>query len=145
LSVDKSVNTYAFARVVGRRINSTTEYRARVRFVGSKVLVSITSVVSNTETLLGTETTLAGSYPPGTLLNVRFQVTGTNPTTLRLKAWAASATEPAAWTVTATDSSAALQAAGTVALVSYLSGTAPAAGVLPVTIKAQNYQVLPLP
>ncbi len=145
LSVDKSVNTYAFARVVGRRLNSTTEYRARVRFVGSKVLVSITSVVSNTETLLGTETTLAGSYPPGTLVNVRFQVTGTNPTTLRLKAWAATATEPTDWTVTATDSSAALQVAGTVGLVSYLSGTAPVAGVLPVTIKAQNYQVLPLP
>ena len=50
-----------------------------------------------------------------------FQVTGTAPTSLRLKLWSSTTTEPAAWTAVATDSTAVLQAKGSVALTAYLS------------------------
>ena len=49
------------------------------------------------------------------------QVTGANPATIRLKVWAASAPEPAAWQLTATDSSPALQVAGSIGLTVYVS------------------------
>jgi hypothetical protein len=51
------------------------------------------------------------------------QVTGTNPTTVRLKVWPATGTEPAAWQTTATDTTAALQNPGAVGLTAYLSGS----------------------
>ncbi len=50
-------------------------------------------------------------------------MTGANPATVRAKVWLASGTEPAAWTATTTDASAALQVAGGVGLMTYLSGT----------------------
>ena len=56
-------------------------------------------------------------------VHVRLQVTGTDPTTIRLKVWPAGATEPAAWQTTATDSTAALQGAGAIGLSGYLSGS----------------------
>jgi len=61
------------------------------------------------------------TIPAGGKLNTRTQVTGTKPTTIRLKVWAASAAEPASWQLTATDSTAALQAAGSVGLTAYVS------------------------
>ena len=64
------------------------------------------------------------SYTAGTQLNARLQVQGTSPTTLRLKVWANGSAEPTAWAATVTDSSAALQFAGSVGLRSYLSGSA---------------------
>ena len=57
-------------------------------------------------------------------LAVRLEVTGTSPTTVRWKVWRAGAAEPAAWTVTATDTTAGLQQAGHVGVRSYLSGSA---------------------
>jgi hypothetical protein len=57
-------------------------------------------------------------------LNVRLQVTGTSPTTLRLKVWPATAAEPAAWQLTGTDSAAGLQVAGAVGVTAYLSSGA---------------------
>jgi hypothetical protein len=70
------------------------------------------------------------SYTAGTQLNARLQVQGTSPTALRLKVWANGSAEPAAWAVTTTDSSLALQAAGSVGLRSYLSGSATNAPVV---------------
>jgi PKD repeat protein len=49
------------------------------------------------------------------------QATGASPTTLRAHAWRAGTTEPSTWQVTATDSTAALQAAGAIGIRSYRS------------------------
>ena len=61
---------------------------------------------------------------------MRFQVTGTNPTTVRAKVWKVGAAEPAAWLVSTTDSTAALQAAGGVGMWVYLSSAATNAPVV---------------
>jgi hypothetical protein len=57
------------------------------------------------------------------VLQLRMQVSGTSPTTLRGKVWRAGQAEPAAWLLTATDSTPVLQAAGAVGLLGYLAAT----------------------
>jgi hypothetical protein len=47
---------------------------------------------------------------------LRVQAQGASPTTIRAKVWKAGAAEPSAWTVTATDTTAALQTAGTLGI-----------------------------
>ena len=54
---------------------------------------------------------------------IRLSLTGTAPTALSAKVWRASAAEPAAWQVNASDSTPALQGAGGTGLVGYLSGS----------------------
>jgi hypothetical protein len=61
-------------------------------------------------------------------------VTGTGTTTARIKAWTG-ATEPAAWQVTATDSTASLQNAGGVGIRGYV-GTSTTNG--PVSVRLDN-------
>ncbi len=67
---------------------------------------------------------LAGAVSPGTTYRVRVQAWGTGTTNLRTRVWAASATEPSTWQLSTTDSTAALQVAGGIALRAYLSGSA---------------------
>ena len=68
--------------------------------------------------------TLPGvTYTAAMPLKVRLQVTGTAPTTIRVKVWPASGTEPTSWFETTTDTTA-LQSTGTIALTSYLSSSA---------------------
>jgi hypothetical protein len=52
--------------------------------------------------------------------------------------WRDGATEPAAWLLTTTDSTATLQAAGSTALIAYLSGSATNT---PVTVRFDDYLV----
>ncbi|MGY1615714.1 PKD domain-containing protein [Geodermatophilus sp. SYSU D00691] len=117
----------AYLDVVGRRVGQNTEYRARlVMAANGRITVQLTAlrgtaspVALATAVILPTTTT----YAANTQLNVRMQVTGTNPTTVRLKVWPASQPEPTAWQTTATDTFAALQAAGSVGITAYLSGS----------------------
>ncbi len=112
-----------YSSVVARRVG-TADYRGRVRFVaGGGVQIFITRNQ-------GGETNLVSLVVPGLtvaageMVNVRFQATGTSPTTLRMKVWKVGATEPAGWQLTTTDAAAALQAGGGVGLVTYLSASA---------------------
>jgi hypothetical protein len=57
-------------------------------------------------------------------VRVRVQVQGTNPSVLRVRAWLVGSAEPAGWQATANDSTAALQAAGSLRLSTYLSSSA---------------------
>jgi hypothetical protein len=57
-------------------------------------------------------------------LSIRVQVFGTSPTTVRARVWPAGTTEPTTWQLSATDSTAGLQVAGSPALRSYISGSA---------------------
>ncbi|MDM7830681.1 PKD domain-containing protein, partial [Cellulomonas edaphi] len=96
-------------------------------------------------TLLAQEnsTTIAsaaiGTYTPGTKLNVRVQATGTNPTTVRAKAWAAGTTEPSAWQVSQTSSAVGAQSAGSIGLSAYVASNVTAA---PVTVSYSNLSVV---
>ncbi|MBL0886154.1 LamG-like jellyroll fold domain-containing protein [Myceligenerans indicum] len=56
-------------------------------------------------------------------LLIRVQVTGTSPATVRARAWAEGTTEPTTWEVVSTDSTAALQSAGSVGITLYTGGS----------------------
>ncbi|MCU1437731.1 MAG: cell surface protein [Naasia sp.] len=95
--------------------------------------------VSSTASL--TSSTIAGlTYSAGQVLNHRFQVTGTSPTTLRAKVWRADSSEPTAWTIATTDATSGAQVAGSVGLGTFLSGSATNT---PTTFTFDNFVVTP--
>jgi PKD repeat protein len=111
--------------VIGRRVNANGhEYRARLRFLANNtVRLALVRMVPG-EQLIGTEILLPGTYTPGSLLNVKLRVTGTGTTALSATVWPSSATEPVVPSITRTDTTASLQAAGSVGLLAYLSASA---------------------
>ena len=134
LSLGTIPNGPVYLTVAGRRVGSG-QYGARIKTAASGALEL---AVTRDDTVLA-----GGSLPGVTLaagqqLNVRVQVEGTAPTTLRAKAWKAGTTEPAVWQVTRTDSTAALQAAGGIGLSTYLSSSATTGSV---TVRWDNLSV----
>jgi Concanavalin A-like lectin/glucanases superfamily/PKD domain len=143
VSTDKSgTGNGVYFAIVGRYIASAGRYRAKVRFLASGGVGLSLSRTDSTgaETVIATEQTIAGlAYGPGDNLRVRFQVTGTAPTTLQAKVWADGAAEPVGWQVSNTDATAALQAPGGVGVWSYLAGNATNA---PVTLSLDNFSAV---
>ena len=109
----------------GARTISTNDYRAKLKVASNGGLtLYLTRVVANAETTL-TSVVLPASanYTVGSSLQLRVQAEGTSPTTVRAKVWRTGTTEPAAWQLTASDSTSGLQAPGGVGIATYLSGT----------------------
>ncbi|MEU8345383.1 PKD domain-containing protein [Actinomadura meyerae] len=126
LAVDKEgTGNGVYVWAAGRRVPGAGDYRARVRLRPSGVVsfqLSRTDA-SNAETVIVAEQNVAGlTYAPGQRLRLRFQVTGTAPTTLKAKVWADGATEPG-WQLTGTDNTAGLQVAGAVGIRTQLAGS----------------------
>ncbi len=107
-----------FAYLAVRGVSATSEYRAFLRFNPNRSLqVRATKLINNVETQLGTLTTVPGvTHTANSYVWLRLQASGTNPTTLRVKAWADGQAEPATWLVQVTDTTLSLQAAGPVGL-----------------------------
>jgi PKD repeat protein len=125
LSLDKRPNgNGAYLDVVGRRVSTNNEYRARMVMASTGRITVQLSALRGTATpvAIATAVTLPTTvtYAAGSQLNVRLQVTGTNPTTVRLKVWPTTQAEPTAWTTTATDTFAALQNPGAVGMTGYI-------------------------
>jgi PKD repeat protein len=116
---------YNFVGMAGRAVG-TDEYRAKVRVANTgATTLYLTRLAGGTETTLRTVSLGSGlTYTAGTQLQIRTQVYGTSPTTIRAKVWRVGSTEPSAWTTTITDSTASLQRAGGVGLLTYVSGNA---------------------
>ncbi|MFC4911006.1 LamG-like jellyroll fold domain-containing protein [Actinomadura gamaensis] len=104
-----------------RTIGGAGEYRARVRMAAGKVYLRLSRTnASGAETAIGAEKAVPGiAFKAWTRLRVRVQAVGSAPTTLRAKVWVAGQSEPAAWLVSATDATAALQRAGGVGVRAY--------------------------
>jgi PKD repeat protein len=125
--------TGAFLTVVGRRIDSIHEYRATLRVLADGGLrLSMTKLDgSSADVALGNQIALAGTYTPGQVLRLKFSVVSSaGSTTVAAKAWPDGTSEPAGYQVSAADTSAAMQAAGSVGLRAYLSSTTTTAGVV---------------
>ena len=122
IRLDKRVNTgAAFVGTIGRRVGSS-DYRLKVRIDPAGAVMVYAIRLSGGETTLTSVVVPGLTYPAGGLLNTRLQVTGTAPTTIRARVWLSTTAEPSTWQVSATDSTAALQAAGSVGLFTYISG-----------------------
>lgn len=113
-----------YLSVLGRRVSASSNYQANIRFESSGAVTARLSAISGgAETVLVRSTSSLLTYTPGQQVRIRLQVTGTSPTTVRLKVWADGASEPASWQLSATSSTSALQAAGSIGLSQYLSTT----------------------
>ena len=116
-----------YLSAVARRLVGVGDYRAKVHLLASgQVALSLLRLSSTgAETTIRAEAVVPGlTYAAGSNLRIRVQATGTNPTTVRAKVWSVASTEPTAWAASVTDTTANLQAAGGVGLMSYLSSTA---------------------
>lgn len=112
--------------VLVRRIAGQGDYRAKLRVLpGGAVRLGLSRTdAGGAQTSLVAETTLPGvTYALGDVLRVRVRASGTSPTTLRARVWKAGTAEPNDWTVSATDSTAAMQTAGAIGFHSFLGGT----------------------
>jgi len=121
-----------FAYLSARRTSSGDAYRAKVRIAPSgAVYVQPTRVSGGVETALGAEVVVAGlTHTAGAALWVRAQVSGADPTTIRVRVWADGQPEPSAWAASVTDSTAALQSAGAAGLRAYLGSASTNAPVV---------------
>jgi PKD repeat protein len=142
LSLDKAqTGGGTYVSVVGRRVDAANDYRGKLRLTADgKVSASVTRTVAGSEVTVTSVVVPNLTYAAGGVLRVRTQVTGTNPTTVRVRVWPAGTTEPTSWAVSATDATAALQAPGSFGLVAYLSGSATNA---PMTASFDNLTVGP--
>ncbi len=123
LAVDRvQTGSGAYVSVVGRRVNASNDYRLKVRFQSNGVVaVYLVRRVNGAETTLAWTTSVG--FVPGQFVRVKLRVSGTSPTSVAAKVWADGATEPAAWLLEQTDSTAALQVAGGIAVEHYQSST----------------------
>jgi large repetitive protein len=113
-----------YVSVIGRRVSSNTDYRAKVQLAANgTVNLWLARTVSGTETVLTGGVVSGLTVSAGDRFEVRMQAVGSSPTTLRAKIWKSGTTEPAAWTRTASDSTAGLQVAGGVGMYYYVSGS----------------------
>ena len=127
VALDKLPSTgNVYLTLQGRRVGTAGAYASKVIVsAAGKVTIQITRVDQNAsnEVVIQSSVAVPGvTYTPGTKLDVRVRITGTNPTLIETKAWVDGGTEPAAWQRSATDATTALQAAGAIAVTGYLSG-----------------------
>ena len=121
ISADRVPSATTFLQVQGRRVG-TDAYAARVRLAADgSVQLHVTR---------GNGTPVAGgvvsglTFAAGDQLQVRLQVEGTAPTTVRAKVWRVGTAEPTTWGATMTDNTiAGLQTGGGLGLQSYTGGT----------------------
>jgi len=119
LSVGGSLWIYGVVRYSGT--TSVNGYQPKLRIApNGAVYAHAGRVVSNRESAVAPEVLVPGLLAqPGGFLWLRTQVTGSNPTAVRVKVWADGQTEPSEWHFTATDSTPELQRAGAVGLRAY--------------------------
>jgi hypothetical protein len=113
--------------VVARR-NSTdkSEYRLGVRIGSSGSLTArIIRVQKNVYTTLGTANLTAVAAAPDGYFDVRAQVSGAAPTSLKMKIWRDSVPEPGPWSLARTDSTAAMEGPGVLGIRVQLPATEP--------------------
>jgi hypothetical protein len=127
LSTDKASTGGGFhLSMIGRRVTGGGDYRAKVKLVSTgAVSLSLWRVsTSNVETAISSSLTIPGlTYAVGDRLNLRMEVSGTSPTLIRAKVWKVGTAEPGAWQLSTTDSTAAMQASGSIGFFFYLSSS----------------------
>ncbi|WP_046014110.1 PKD domain-containing protein [Microbacterium sp. SA39] len=120
--------------VNGRQVGSDT-YSGRVKIEASG---AIRLYLLRGETAIGNSVVLAGNYAAGEKLSLALSVRGTSPTNLSLKVWRTGTTEPASPQLQATDTTAALQTAGSVGLKMAVSSVSTVSTV----ISIDDYKVV---
>jgi len=120
-----------YVTAIGRRVDAATDYRSTTKLLADgRVTASLSRRAAGTETSLASTTVPGLTVAAGGRLQVRLQVSGTAPATVRTKVWADGTAEPSAWLLSAADTTAALQVPGSTGVTAYLSGSATNAPVV---------------
>ncbi len=116
----------AFGYIAVRQsTDGRTEYRLKVRLSPSRTVhLQAIRVVNGIESSIGSEVATGLTHSAGAYIRVRFNVTGSNATSLKGRAWPDGQVEPTTWNVQVADSTLGLQVAGSVGLRAYQSGSA---------------------
>ncbi|MGI9821984.1 PKD domain-containing protein [Agromyces sp. Marseille-Q5079] len=134
VTIDKDVVAgQTVAGIVGRQVG-TDFYQGRIRLQPGG---SVSLQLMRGSSVILSNTTVSGlTFAAGDTLLIKVSVTGTNPTTIAGKIWKAGTAEPLTWQATTTDATAAMQAAGSVGLESYISSTATN---IPITVRFDDF------
>lgn len=126
--------TGASLTLQGRRVGSSY-YGARLRIApdASALLYALRDETA----LAGAARPLTSAYRPGQEFWLKVSVTGTSPTTVRVKTWADGSAEPSGWQVTTTDDAPGMQRAGSVGVKVHLSS----AGTAPVRVRLDDFSM----
>jgi hypothetical protein len=126
------------------RRNGNHAYRPKIILApNGTIAVHCGVVVNNSESSVAPAVTVPGlTQAVNSYVWVRAQVTGSSPTTIRVKAWADGQAEPGNWQFTATNSTSVVQGPGGVGLRLYMSGGTSNA---PVTFGFDDFRVTALP
>ena len=113
------------------RRQSSGEYRIKLRFATNGAMFLASSrIVAGAETTIREVQVTGLTYAPGDVIRFRANASGTGTTSLTGKVWKAGTAEPAASQLTTTDTTAALQSAGTYGIQGYLAGSSTNAPVV---------------
>lgn len=111
--------------VLRSRAGDGDEYRATTKVTSSGgVTISLGASVDGSEQKLASQTVAGLTYAAGDRLSIRVSTTGANPTTVRMKVWKSGTTEPTAWNLEPTSSTAELQDGGGLGMRYYVSSSA---------------------
>ena len=111
--------------VIARSVGSASDYRFKVRTAADgSVAAWLVRRVDGVETVLSWAVHPSVEVPTGRTLLMRLRVSGQGTSTVQAKVWAAGTPEPASWWLSATDSTAILQGAGSPGLYAYSHGSA---------------------
>jgi CSLREA domain-containing protein len=143
VSADKVATGGTYTVYAIARRDTNNEYRAKLIFNANGSVSVQASVLSNgSEIALGAAVVISGlSQSANGYIWLRSTITGSNPTTVNVKAWADGQSEPNNWQFTAADSTASVQAAGSVGLRLWISGGVSNA---PITFSLDDYSVVGL-
>ncbi|WAX55907.1 PKD domain-containing protein [Jatrophihabitans cynanchi] len=130
-SVSQSSGNGDYVQLIGRH-SGTSDYRLKVIYRADGTVQALMSkVVSGTDTTLRSLVIPGLTYVAGAPLRIRFVVSGNGTaTSLSGTVWRVGATEPASPQISVTDSTAALQSAGSFGIQSYISGNSTAVPVV---------------
>jgi PKD repeat protein len=143
IAVDTSMDKAAtgggvYLQLDARKVGNS-EYRTTVKLLATgAVQIQLVKVVNGTSTTLKAVTVSGLTYVAGDSLTTRLRVSGGTSVALSAKVWRTGTTEPAAWTVAATDAAGPLSTTGSIALSPYLSGSSTNA---PVVVRYDNLTV----
>lgn len=112
---------------IGARSGDNGGYRAAVwhRADGTMWLV-----IQRSGTAIATLPLSGMSWSAGSTFTIAMETTGTSPTSIKAKIWAAGSPEPQSWQLQATDSTAALQVAGAATVYGYRPASATGSNAL---------------
>ncbi|MGO4691631.1 PKD domain-containing protein [Glaciibacter sp. 2TAF33] len=124
-AVDKMpTGSGTYVTVSSRRIVGVGGYQAKVVLRSSGTATLALTQTVGSEVVISPAIVVPGvSVAAGNQLRLRLQTVGVNPTLVQAKVWTAGTAEPSGWQRTVSDSTAGMQAAGSIGASVYVSST----------------------